>query len=103
MQLGGKVVAMLPRFAQKHIDPGRLGIVALARRVREVRVEQHLATGTLRHHIAVDQLVAPAVREHTLHIVRNQCIPLLQEDKVVLAGVRLRRIRVDLDVAGICI
>jgi len=99
VQLGGKVITMLPRFAQELIDLGGLGDVALARCcVGEVRVEQHLTTGTLRHHVAVDQLVAPAVGENTLHVLRNQCVPLLQEDEVVLTGVRLRRICVDLNV-----
>ncbi|KAI8035257.1 hypothetical protein M5D96_011914, partial [Drosophila gunungcola] len=91
---------MLPGLAQELVDQRGPGIVAFASCVGKVRVEQHLTPGTLRHHVAVDQLVAPAVRENTLHVLRNQGIPLLQKDEVVLAGIRLRRVCVYIDVPG---
>lgn len=91
---------MLPGLAQEAVDSRGPGVVAAAGCVRKVGVEQHLAAGALGHHVAVDQLVAPAVGKDALHVLRNEGVPLLQEYEVVLAGVRLLGVGVDLDVPG---
>lgn len=85
-------LGMLHALANIAIDLPRCDIITAMRSERTIRKELDLPVGRLYLHIAIDQLMAPAMREYFPHLAQQHMIPGLQEDVVELIVVVFPRI-----------
>lgn len=92
MELGWKENGMLPGFAQKPIDLLKNNCTTMRLFIWEIGVHDDVPAGTLGHHIAIDELMPPAILKDTLHFTWNEGIPLLQEYEVIFTGIIFVRV-----------
>lgn len=88
-QLAWEQLSVLHALAIIAIDLPWRNIITTIGSKGTIRKELDLSTSRLDLHVAIDELIAPAVREYATHLALQQMIPGLQEDVVELVVVVL--------------
>lgn len=91
-QLAWEQLGVLHALAIIAIDLAWRNIIATFGSEWTIREELDLPISRLDLHVAIDELIAPAVGEYATHLSLQQMIPCLQEDVVELVVVVLPRI-----------